>query len=582
MMQSHLIGKVPLFWSRRSRRARVRLAPLLPPGAAQLPDRLTADSHWLAAAAPVPARGAAIPPPLPVPPPLPGAAPADPAAPPRDAPPRDGGGGDGAAPGGSAGGSVPLPRLVQIACLAGLVVLADGLLFDAGPGIGLPLFLAALFAAALLANPLAAAPHDRAFAIAVLALCLAPLVMDPTPLALAIGFGGTAAALLLAAYAPARTLPALLGDAAVLIARAAFQPFADGFRVLEWFAGPGHRRLRADLLGWIVPAVLGLLFLALFASANPLIDRWVGYLDPEAWLAWVTPERFGLWLVTALVAWPFVLLAGRPAFRLATGPLPHVAGVDQLLGAPAILRSLVLFNGLFALETALDIAYLWGGLDLPEGMTFAGYAHRGAYPLVVTALLAAAFVLAALRRGSEAARSRVVRALLLLFVAQNILLVFSAMLRLDLYVDAYSLTYWRVAAFVWMALVAIGLGLILVRILRDLGNGWLVGANLKALVAVLWTVALLNWPHLIARFNVEHALARQDTAAPLDLGYLVGLGPQAIPAIDRYQAARRAGPSSALAASRARLASEHRLAARDWRSWSLAGARLSRYLDATP
>jgi hypothetical protein len=36
-------------------------------------------------------------------------------------------------------------------------------------------------------------------------------------------------------------------------------------------------------------------------------------------------------------------------------------------------------------------------------MTLAEYAHRGAYPLIVTALLAALFVLIAFRQGSETA-----------------------------------------------------------------------------------------------------------------------------------------------------------------------------------
>ena len=40
----------------------------------------------------------------------------------------------------------------------------------------------------------------------------------------------------------------------------------------------------------------------------------------------------------------------------------------------------------------------------------------------------------------------------------------SSILRLDLYVATYLLTYWRVAAFIWMLIVAIGLVLIVVRI----------------------------------------------------------------------------------------------------------------------
>ena len=47
-----------------------------------------------------------------------------------------------------------------------------------------------------------------------------------------------------------------------------------------------------------------------------------------------------------------------------------------------------------------------------------------------------------------------IRPLVLIFIAQNILLVISSIFRLDLYVAQYSLTYWRLAAFIWMGLVA--------------------------------------------------------------------------------------------------------------------------------
>ena len=73
------------------------------------------------------------------------------------------------------------------------------------------------------------------------------------------------------------------------------------------------------------------------------------------------------------------------------------ADISILFGTEAILRSLILFNGLFAVQTVLALVYLWGNAKLPDGISYAGYAHRGAYPLIATALLSAAFVLAAMR-----------------------------------------------------------------------------------------------------------------------------------------------------------------------------------------
>ena len=77
----------------------------------------------------------------------------------------------------------------------------------------------------------------------------------------------------------------------------------------------------------------------------------------------------------------------------------------DFFGFTTILRSLILFNLLFAVQTALDVIYLWGNAKLPDDITYASYAHRGAYPLILTALLAAGFVLAAMRPGGPAEKS---------------------------------------------------------------------------------------------------------------------------------------------------------------------------------
>ena len=124
------------------------------------------------------------------------------------------------------------------------------------------------------------------------------------------------------------------------------------------------------------------------------------------------------------------------------------SGRNDFFGVATILRSLILFNFLFAVQTVLDVAYLWGNATLPADISYASYAHRGAYPLIVTALLAAGFVLAAMRPGGPAEQSRVIRPLVYLWVAQNVLLVLSSILRLDLYVQIYLLTWWRIAAFI--------------------------------------------------------------------------------------------------------------------------------------
>jgi hypothetical protein len=206
--------------------------------------------------------------------------------------------------------------------------------------------------------------------------------------------------------------------------------------------------------------------------------------------------------------------------------------LDHLFGVQAVTRSLVLFNVLFALQSGLDLTYLWGGASLPDGMTHAHYAHRGAYPLIATALLAAGFVLIAMRPGGPAEQSRLIRPLVLAWIGQNVLLVISSILRLDLYVAAYSLTYLRLAAFIWMLLVAAGLILMLIQIKLQKPNSWLITANAISLALVLYACCFINAPRLVASYNVEHSRENGGTGPNLDLQYLASLGPQALPPVE--------------------------------------------------
>jgi len=273
------------------------------------------------------------------------------------------------------------------------------------------------------------------------------------------------------------------------------------------------------------------------------------------------------------------LAGARPAIH----PQRHVIE-DIVFGKAAILRALIVFNVLFALQTGLDATYLWGGVALPDGLSYAAYAHRGAYPLIVTALLAAGFVLAAMRPGNETSKDPLIRRLVYAWVAQNIILVISSILRLDLYVGIYALTYWRVAAFVWMGLVASGLALIIARIALGKSNEWLFSANLLTLSLTLYACCFINFAALIANYNVDHSLEMTGQGTSLDAWYLRSLGPGAFPAMDRflYHQSRAANDAVFRELAERRCSDEdwYRTVHQNWRAWSFRDWRLLADLDS--
>jgi hypothetical protein len=292
------------------------------------------------------------------------------------------------------------------------------------------------------------------------------------------------------------------------------------------------------------------------------------------------------WLLIVCAVWPLILrrVRGTPARNPEprTAVIPEPTGADYLFGAQAMSRSLILFNALFALQTALDLVYLWGGATLPDGVSHAEYAHRGAYPLIATALLAAGFVLIAMRPGGPAEQSRLIRPLVLAWVGQNILLVISSIFRLDLYVAAFSLTYMRLAAFIWMLLVASGLLLILIQIILKRPNTWLVNANAAVLALALYGCCFINASQVIAAYNVAHSREAGGAGPNLDLKYLLSLGPQVLPALEPglqripalqpYVAGIRL--DQGLAAAQMHPA--------NWRVWGFRTWRLQRYLANNP
>lgn len=337
---------------------------------------------------------------------------------------------------------------------------------------------------------------------------------------------------------------------------------------------------------WLMPIGMTLIFLLLFSSANPVIEKVLASIDLAVLLSLLDLERMSFWVLAAGLIW--LLLKPRLS-RRGKRAAPISAPDRTLVNDASLIRALLMFNGIFALQTVLDATYLWGGVELPDGMPYAEYAHRGAYPLLATALLSALFVLVAMHRERTGQQAGLIRRMVYVWIGQNMLLCLSSILRLDLYVEAYSLTELRIAAGIWMLLVAVGLGLIMLRILWRKSNQWLVSMNLAVLLGVFYITAPVDFAAVIARFNIENSRELGGTGASLDVHYLGSLGPTVIPAIDRYLEHPRVletGPDSRttweLRRARDLLVFEFDERNMAWQSWTWRTQRLARYLAAHP
>lgn len=478
----------------------------------------------------------------------------------------------------------PPPLLMPLAAAAGCIALADWLFYGWDVGISFALFLGVLGIVGAAGNRVHAARKTRIVMTAVFVAGLLAVIEDVNLLSVLLSTLATAL------FVNTLTAPAKpswqrqLFEAVTVPLRGPFRLAGDLFGALRHMKAwtPGWL---GSLVAWIVPVSIFALFLSLLSSANPLIEHRLMQIDLRVLFQYFELSRTIFWILIACAIWP--LIHRRIKSSTVRQTEPDVAATapsapDYLLGVQAMLRSLILFNALFALQSGLDLTYLWGGATLPDGMNHAEYAHRGAYPLIVTALLAAGFVLIAMRPGGPAEQSRLIRPLVLAWIGQNIVLVISSMFRLDLYVAAFSLTYLRLAAFIWMGLVAIGLILILIQIIKRKSLSWLVTANAATLALVLYGCCFVNAPRLVASYNVAHCREAGGTGPNLDLKYLLSLGPQVLPVLEPRLEHIAAFQSDVAGFRFDQEIYRARTRPVNWRNWGFRTWRLQRYLANNP
>ena len=315
--------------------------------------------------------------------------------------------------------------------------------------------------------------------------------------------------------------------------------------------------------GVLLAAVPLVVFGALFASADAVFAGMVdAVLRPDILVPHIAVSLGG----TALTAgWLRHALLGRADVD---GAEPSTAGT----AAVPVVTALVLVNALFLLFVAVQLRYLFGGAELVQvtaGLTYAEYARRGFFELVVASALVLPLVAAAewAVRGESGARRAAFRTLAGVLLALVVVIVASAMQRMRLYVAAFGLTTARVYATAGEALVLGVLAWFAWTSLRGHHRRFAWGAAIVAL-AVLGGVHALNPHAFVVRWN----LARPGTERSFDAPYAASLGADAAPllaaALPQFTPADRCVIVN-------RLRAWGRVDA-DWRTWNLARARARR------
>lgn len=458
----------------------------------------------------------------------------------------------------SAEASDPKWRMPLLA-LAALVLLGDLLFWRQHLGVSLIVFAWAVFftIAYSLRTPNVAKPA------ALLGLATLPAIEYVQLLSVVFLLAGLLASLAWLHLPPSASMKDVAHAARDLLRRLPTRAIRDVLRIRP---NPSDLatgfNLRSFVQAWALPVGGGLLLLSLLLRANPILDAWL--TDIVYWrLDWdEVVFRVLFWSGLAMLVWP--LLTTAPEMRDSrpiASRLWHVPGVNSA----SVLRALVTFNLLIAVQTLLDLFVLFGGGGLPEGVTYSEYARQGAFPLLAITLLGGAFALSTRAVIDE---HRALRPLLYAWLFQTILISAGALQRLVLYVDAYGLTYLRLHTLIWIPVIALGLGLTAWQVYKRRSNLWLVVRAGGLAFAMAYASCFVNFAGLIAAHNLQND---KET----DWSYLIRRLPD--PALPNVRAAAIAEGCPDTICDRIRWS--HR-EIRDWRGWDFRSHRIDRRMAA--
>ncbi len=171
-----------------------------------------------------------------------------------------------------------------------------------------------------------------------------------------------------------------------------------------------------------------------------------------------------------------------------------------------VLVFLGLIATLFLVFIGFQVTYLFGGETniINTGFTYAEYARRGFWELLIAALLSLAILLAAEKyAGNELKQDKRFLVPALILITEVVIVIISAFKRLALYIDAYGMTSLRfyVAGFIGLLLVLFVI--LAVKFIKSKPEQFFAFSTLLAVAGFIMAVNVVNPDAFIAASNME-------------------------------------------------------------------------------
>lgn len=288
----------------------------------------------------------------------------------------------------------------------------------------------------------------------------------------------------------------------------------------------GHKKkeVKYVLFGVLIGLPMLLFVVLLLSSADQVFSKVVG----EAFYRLFRQILFSPNVIFVLL---LIILGffGIYSFfsALALNNMPQNGGGGKKHNPLTAITFLSMVTCIYVVFCVIQIVFLFtGGMLLPEGYTYAEYAHQGFFQLLFVCIFNLILVVSCLALFNK---NRILNLLLLLFSGCTYVMIASSAFRMVLYIRTYHLSFLRVLVLWFLALLAVLMaGVALAVLRREFG----LFRYCMAVVAAFYLVFSFGRVDvLVAEYNV--AQMGEDISYE-DLRYLTSLSLDVVPTLGRY------------------------------------------------
>nr|WP_265444362.1 DUF4173 domain-containing protein [Acetivibrio straminisolvens] len=279
------------------------------------------------------------------------------------------------------------------------------------------------------------------------------------------------------------------------------------------------------IAGLVLSIPLLLVVISLLSSADKVFDYWmenVRYLFINVNIAdFIVQMIIGVFISIIAFSYLWSLYYKKEKdFPKAIGECIRIKKIwDPII----VLTVLVSVNLIYVVFTVIQFGYLFGSIGslLPEGVTYAEYARKGFFELVLVTLINVSILTSIinLTKTENPIISNVIKIMNSCLVACTMVMLLSAHFRMSLYEQEYGFTYLRVFTHAFMLYIFALLVVTLIKVWRE--NFYLLKSYIVISVIAYLALNYFNVDAFIAKNNIRrYELNSNETIDTYYLRYL--------------------------------------------------------------